>query len=96
MKPIKFNINSYVRVRLTDYGRALHRKKHDELNERLAARGYKPFVSYSPPKEEDGWSKWQMWHLMETFGRHVGLGVSSPFETEIEILKDRPYAKRKR
>ncbi len=80
---MKFNINNYVRVKLTDRGRENHRKNHDEL---FAGWSEKP--EYRPPVEDaEGWSKWQMWSLMADFGPHISIGMNPPFETEIEIIE---------
>lgn len=82
MKP--FNINNYVMVKLTPQGRYLHRKAHHEF---MASLPRIPDLTYTPPAEdEEGWSKWQLWHLMETFGPHISMGAEPPFETEIRIL----------
>lgn len=81
---MKFNINDEVRVRLTDVGRAIHRKNHDDLFKAWGARGVMP--EYRPPKEDPGgWSTWQLWDLMHEFGRHCYNGAKIPFETEIDI-----------
>ncbi len=85
---MKFNINDTVRVRLTDYGRAVLREDWQSTTniyyaspERRAIRG-----EYKPPKEDaHGWSEWQLWALMEAFGEHTGHGCRLSFETEIEI-----------
>lgn len=78
-----FNINDHVRVRLTKRGRELNRKRYDEL---MAKWPGKPLYDYTPPKEDEkGWSEWQLWALMEEFGRHMCIGTETPFETEIGI-----------
>jgi hypothetical protein len=80
---MRFNINDYVNVKLTDYGRQLHREDHYAF---WKAAGREPPYPYRPPKEDaDGWSQWQMWDLMQTFGKHISLGTKMPFETEIRI-----------
>lgn len=88
---MKFNINDTVRVRLTDYGRAVLRDDWQSTTniyyaspERSAAlRG-----EYKPPKEdEDGWSEWQLWALMAAFGDRMNLVFPLCFETEIEIVE---------
>jgi hypothetical protein len=74
-----FNVNHYVYVRLTDRGRQIHRERFEAV-----FAGTK--IKYSAPVENaDGWSKWQLWDLMNVFGEHVRLGVELPFECEIEI-----------
>lgn len=75
-----FNINHYVRVRLNDLGRKIHREC------------WTPFCvhhAYSPPEEDaDGWSRFQMWELMATFGPNLGNGMNVPFETTIDIVEN--------
>jgi hypothetical protein len=79
---IKFNINQIVRVKLTDHGRKIHRQQFRKFNAQFPNGTFK----YDPPKEdEDGWSRWQLWDLIETFGSHVGVCKLLPFETEIEL-----------
>lgn len=79
---MRFNVNDYVRVRLTDEGRAIHRKEYDDL---IAAYP-KITHAYTRPKEDaEGWSKWQLWDLMQRFGPYITMGMCPPFETEIEI-----------
>jgi hypothetical protein len=66
---IDFNINDYVYVRLTEKGRAI---LHSQ--------------SMSAPAEnENGFGKWQLWCLMNTFGPHLCNGAKVPFETTIKI-----------
>lgn len=80
---VEFNINDFVWVRLTDVGREIYRKK-------FAAVGMDMYgeviIHYTPPKEDgEGWSRWQLHHLMETFGEHVHLTGPLSFETDIRI-----------
>lgn len=87
---LPFNINQYVKVRLTDHGRELHRRLHDELMEklRLVYANWKS-SGYDPTKEDaDGWSEWQAWVLMQTFGPHVYNGCKPCFETIIQVGLD--------
>lgn len=82
---IKFNLNDWVRVKLTDHGRhILLRKALRDREEFPALRSF----PYKPPVEDaEGWSKWQLWSLISEFGEHVGLGLDNPFELDIELLK---------
>ena len=81
---MKFNINEYVRVKLTPTGKGILRKQFVERHERMPD----VFKELSLPEEdEQGFSQWQMWRLFETFGNHVFLGCEPPFETEIEIVE---------
>lgn len=90
-----FNINHNVCVRLTDYGREVHKQNHVNLYARYEAlanarnihlpKDWSP-TDYRPPTEEsDGWSEWQAWVLMQEFGHVIGNGMKVPFEPPIFI-----------
>lgn len=66
-----FNINYYVKVKLTKTGRDI--LKND------------PMRTLSVDEDENGYSKWQMWDLMATFGKYIHMGGNLPFETNIII-----------
>lgn len=84
---MRFNINEIVRVKLTDHGRAVHAADHAMFWASLASSKGIKTPEYQPPKEDaDGWSKWQLWDLMGTFGAHTGLCRVPCFETTIEIV----------
>lgn len=83
---MKFNINDSVKVKLNDHGREILKQKHEMLFKVLGIPRYREFVP--PQEDEQGWSKWQLWDLMQTFGTHISLGSKVPFETEIEIVID--------
>ena len=81
---MRFNINNYVKVKLTDYGRKAHRQWHDNLHSHVTKE--KRDLWYLAPEEDaDGWSRWQMWYLMQRVGWACGMGGPIPFETQIEI-----------
>lgn len=83
-----FNVNEYVWVKLTDYGRECHRKDHDDFVANIRRlTGDDPKMPYSPPDEDsEGWSRWQGHELMRQFGPHMGIGFGPvPFETTIRL-----------
>jgi hypothetical protein len=82
---VKFNLNEHVRVKLTAHGRQILRSQHEVWLKSIPKLG--DFVL--PKEDEDGWSEWQMWHLMETFGNHIHLGHDIPFDLDIEIVTDK-------
>ena len=79
---MKFNMNSYVRVQLTPYGRSILRKDIERRHKYLCKGEYK---KYMPKEDADGWSRWQLWRLMNKFGAHVKLSHIQPFCADIEI-----------
>jgi len=76
---IKFNINQTVCVKLTSHGKQI--LKDIDASRNLPARYTK-----MPNESLLGYSEWQLWDLMQTFGPHVGLGLPEPFETAIELV----------
>lgn len=76
-----FNVNHYVRVKLTDRGRQILRENHQRL---FGARASE-FAHREPVEDAEGWSKWQLWSLMHELGYHCRMGFDPPFETTIKI-----------
>jgi hypothetical protein len=74
------NVNETVWVRLTDLGRSIHRKNHEEI-----FKGFNSKPPYRAPIEINGWAGFQLWVLMREFGAQCGNGCSTPFETEIRL-----------
>ena len=79
---MKFNINETVKVRLTDRGHEILKELHDDLYSRLP-KSTTMRREYIAEEDADGYTKFQMHDLMSTFGYHVSLGSSLPFETDI-------------
>jgi len=85
-----FNINYNVKVRLTKFGKELHKKDWEDFWNSIGKLDEFP---YTPPEEdENGYCKFQLWDLMKKFGSYCGLGCELPFDTVILInekdLKD--------
>ena len=78
-----FNINSTVKVRLTKYGEELHKKDWEDFWSSMGRLSEYPYTPYTP--DADGYVEFQMWDLMEKFGKHCGWGGDVPFDTVILI-----------
>ena len=66
----EFNVNDYVYIQLLPLGRRRLMKNNYDVA--------------SIKEDEDGWSKWQMWKLMQVLGPCV-LGFESPFKPQIRF-----------
>ena len=78
----EFNINYYVKVKLTQVGKDELLRQHKEWLIKIPSLKRE----FTLPKEdEDGYSKWQMHSLMNSFGHLMSIGFNTPFETEILI-----------
>jgi hypothetical protein len=79
----QFNINATVKVRLTKFGKELHKKQWEDF---WSSCNRLEDFPYDPPKQdENGYVEFQMWELMETFGGHIGLCKEPAFDTVILI-----------
>lgn len=67
----RFNVNDYVRVKLTQHGFDVHRQEFEEF---WFARAKHPAIKYEPPKVDSyGFCKFQLWSFMRTFGYAFGM-----------------------
>ena len=75
------NISSYVEVKLTEHGKRVLEDRHKKF---WANTGLCP--SYCHPAEDiDGYSRWQLWVLMQDFGPHIGLAKEPMFECDVFV-----------
>lgn len=81
---IETNVNHYVGVILTEKGIARMREKHEKRNELLGLQ--EPFYVQ---QDEEGYTKFQLWDLMRTFGDLFATGEDMPFKATIIF----PHAK---
>jgi hypothetical protein len=80
-----FNLNDFVWVRLTDVGRAVIKEDDKRWAQRIPSYGGSLPRVQKEEAENDGWSRWQLWSLMQQFGSEVHLGCVPPFETTIRL-----------
>lgn len=80
---IKVNINDIVKVKLTEDGLDVMRKRREETNNMLRTFGGTEMPEYQP--DEEGYSSFQMWALMDIFGGYMTVGTKLMFETEILV-----------
>lgn len=83
---VSFNVNSYVYVKLTQKGLDILKKEHEELMSFYGALAQRDFLP--PNTNSDGYSKFQLWSLMATFGGDCFNGCVVPFETTFLIDKE--------
>jgi len=80
---MKFNINEYVRVKLTDHGRKILREQAAKLILEMPCLKEANLI---PEEDAKGWSEFQMWDLFSRFEGHIHNGAKPCFETTIEII----------
>lgn len=79
---VALNINSYVRIKLTDYGLEILRSNHERISEET-----KSDSEFVPPEvDEKGYSKMMLWQVMNIFGKELFMGATNmPFAEDILI-----------
>jgi len=77
---ISFNINSSVKVKLTKHGKEVYREWFEKLDLPVKQQ------FQLPTEDEEGYSTWQMWHLMRVFGNEMGMECELCFNTVIRIF----------
>lgn len=76
-----FNINNYVRIKLTPLGMKILKEKHKEL--RKYDKGVGKFVPSE--QDEDGYCSMQLWQVMAIFGAYMNAYDDAPFNMDIRI-----------
>lgn len=80
---VDFNVNDAVRVKLTPRGHQILADRIRELEALIPSPALIPPVPLS--EDDDGWSEWQLWLLMKTFGPHARVGCEPAFEAQIQL-----------
>ena len=78
---MKFNMNSNVKVKLTERGHKILQDNIDAINKMYP----KAKMEYKRKEtDENGYTKFQLHDLMSTFGEHIRLGFNEqPFDIDI-------------
>lgn len=81
----ELNLNDYVWIRLRAKGRVMLREQDAQWSQLYGGTfGRLPFAE-TQERENDGWSRWQLWSLIQSFGSALHLGCDPPFETTIRL-----------
>lgn len=81
----KFNLNDYIKVKLTDYGKDIYFQRFDTMEYPLLKGQIKPC-------DENGFTEFQMWDFINLYGHYIYLGAENVIE-DIEIYIDEKYLK---
>jgi len=79
-----FNMNDYVKVKITDFGFKILEEQHQDLLKRIPTYDT-PFEEVRPRVDESGWTKMQLWMIMQKFGPYMGMVQEQPIEINITI-----------
>ena len=76
----KLNLNSTVRVKLTDYGEFIYFHRFDEYNKFIEKNGGSPLTPNYPEKDDDGFTKFLLWKFIELYGPYIHMGAKNVIE----------------
>lgn len=85
---LKFNLNDFVKVKLTDHGIDLYYHQYDDL----ISRGAKLTRSY-PKIDDSGYTEFQLWRFMQIYGKHMANGAPSVVESVSIFFDDDSFEK---
>jgi repressor LexA len=76
---VLINANEKVKVKLTEIGLKELERQHDKLRKAVSSAG-----PWEPPTvDEEGYSEFQLWVLMNKLGHLCQNGFGQPFATEL-------------
>lgn len=81
----RFNVNELVKVKLTDVGKDIFYHRWDSLNEMCKEVVIEPRY---PKVDEEGFTEFQLWDLMNIYGPHLRMGCNVPFEENLIYFED--------
>lgn len=82
----EFNINSYVKVKLTEDGQQAVVSFNKEIDE---SSDEKQTMTRANNVDEDGYIKLQLWELMRVFGQHCSVDANNLFKDNNLYIYDK-------
>ncbi|MDQ0492754.1 hypothetical protein [Paenibacillus brasilensis] len=86
IRDFKINFNEYVKVKLTETGLKILREQCNELNSYIGQRGGSKVFGIHNKTDDEGYTRFQIWDLINTFGTHLTMGLPEPFESTMIFL----------
>ena len=83
-----FNINDVIKVKLNEVGLAIYSDRAKEINKKFEENNIKYRSSIFPKRDDKGFVKFQLWDLMNLYGKHLELSLTSPFEDNKIYFED--------
>lgn len=87
MTEFKFNINNKMKVKLTNLGVTILKKRHDDNRKAIFDSSGYDIGDFNLELDEDGWYYVnQAWWLMKEFGEYMSPGIDVMFEPDIILV----------
>lgn len=85
MSDLTYNLNFTIKVKLKDTGYQILADRHNEYINVIKEWDKRDKEYYKNLADEDGYTKFQIWSFMKTFGSVTGIGFNQVCETNIKI-----------
>lgn len=80
----KLDLNSLIRVKLTDYGKDIYYHRFDEFNKfisnRFSNRSGKLIEPCYPETDDDGLTEFHLWEFIELYGPYMHMEAKNVIE----------------
>lgn len=74
------NINDTIKVKLNEVGLAIYADRAKETNKKFEENNIKYRCPIFPKRDDKGFVEFQLWDLMNLYGKHLELALTPPFE----------------
>ena len=82
------NINDMIKVKLNEVGLVIYVNRAKETNKKFEENNIKYKCPIFPKRDDKGFVKFQLWDLMNLYGKHLELTLTSPFEDNKIYFED--------
>ena len=88
MNYFTFNINDFIKVKLTEHGKNVYEHSNDETIRKAMVDG--KIIRYLLPPElkydENGYTRFQFWQFMNIFGKEIWNGSEAILESNLILM----------
>tara|TARA_R110000796_G_scaffold242285_1_gene364314 strand:+ start:336 stop:599 length:264 start_codon:yes stop_codon:yes gene_type:complete len=85
-KEIKFNINHYVKAKITEHGYSVWADSYNKYSTKPL--NTESIIKLRNRADKDGYTSFQMHNFMNVFGENTGMGSKMCFDTNIIIMPE--------
>ena len=86
----QLNLNSVIKVKLTDYGKDIFYHQYDYVNQYITAHKGKAIEPRYPDVDENGFTKFQLWDFFQIYNDYLVLGSNKmPIEPLSIFIEER-------
>lgn len=81
-------MNDIIKVKLNEAGLIIYANRAKEMNKKFEENNIKYRYIISPERDDKGFVKFQLWELMNLYGKYLELTLTPPFEDNKIYFED--------